>query len=503
MRAFSAMLLFSLVGCDTLWGNYITLGNFVLDGGSGTGCDAPGGCDLAGSDGPSPDLRLSGCSSDDMCGGGQPFCDLNTGLCTDTKPPVMAFPQSAPFQTTIALNNRYFLMATGDYDNDGITDIAVSGIFSGLPNANSAAPANVDVYLGNGMGGFTQDTSCSIPSNDAPVHLLTVPTANRRYNGILVATYSAHVYYCARVAGVGGTWTATLVGTSAPNGFRQLALAHNAGQATPDLIIRTSKNLFLEPIDPSTQGSVDVYRTTGTYVFNGPSSQASSTGIAWMTPIRPTNAAADYMALTWDDPTPSGPNMGRLGVEFYYTDPAFATNSQMYSSPVNMAGPYFSLFNKPLRTATVLHTTGQDPSILYTVSQQQNYLAVLYGAMVPTFTRQTPVTQWNVPGIMLPYAGDANGDGQDEIGLYTSSAGGPAVQRLQLLSYKNGTITTTPPIADITYNMDNFRGMALEYLGDSSDRRRLAKRKDLITLAENPGGSRLLIVRANLNYQFP
>src|SRR5437868_279493 len=91
MRAFSAMLLVSLVGCDTLWGNYITLGDFVLDGGSGTGCTTPGGCDMAGSDGPSPDLTLPGCSSNSMCGGTQQYCDLNTGQCTDIQPPTNAF----------------------------------------------------------------------------------------------------------------------------------------------------------------------------------------------------------------------------------------------------------------------------------------------------------------------------------------------------------------------------------------------------------------------------
>ena len=504
MRALSAMLLLSLVGCDKLWGSYIGSGDFVLDGGSSTGCDTSGTCDLAQSDAAPPDLYLPGCGKNEECiDPKNPYCDLNTGQCTSMPPSAEAFPKDAAFQTTISLSSHYVLMATGDYDGDGITDIAVSGLFTNLPNASSAIDAKVEIYIGDGLGGFKADvTMCSFPGGNAPVYLLTVPAVGKKYSGILVAAYSGNVWYCERVAGAGGTWTPTRVGSAGGTGFRQLALANNEGQANPDLIIRTGKFRYLDTAD--TSGSLDVYRANKSYVFNGPNSQASSTNISWVAPIRPKGASGDSLALTWDDPSPSGGMLGRRGTEFFYTNPGFMTNSQGYSSTLATTGTYFTLANKPLRTTTILHAQGQDPSILYTVSQNPNFVGVLYGTAVPTFSFQTPPTMWGQPGLMLPYAGDANGDGQDEIGLYSQMVpGGLANQHLQLLSYKNGMINTAQPITDIASTTDNFQAMALEYLGATDDRRRTLLRKDLIVLTDNGTSSQILIRRANLNYQFP
>lgn len=498
------MLLLSLVGCDKLWGSYIGQGDFVLDGGSTTGCANSGTCDLASSDAAPPDLYLPGCGRNEECiDPKSPYCDLNTGQCTAIPPSTEAFPGDVTFQSMIALNSRYLLMATGDYNGDGITDIAVSGLFMNLPNASSASDAKVEIYVGDGLGGFKpDDTMCSFPGGNAPVYLLTVPAPGKTYSGILVATFNGNVWYCERVAGVGGTWTPTREGSAGGMGFRQLALSNNEGQATPDLLVRTGRYRYLDPAD--TSGSLDVYRTSKPYVFNATSSQASSTNISWVAPVRPKGAKGDSMALTWDDPNPSGMTLGRYGTEFYYTNPAFMTNSQGYSSTLTTSGTYFNIANKPLRTTTVLHTQMQDPSILYTVSQNPNFVGVLYGTTVPTFTLQTAPTMWQQPGLMLPYAGDANGDGQDEIGLYSQRVPpGPNDQHLQLLSYKNGTIDTSTPITDIASTTSNFHGMALEYLGGTNDRRRTSLRKDLIVLMENGTNSQILIRRANLNYKFP
>ena len=503
MRALSAMLLLSLVGCDKLWGSYIGIGDFVLDGGV-TSCAGSDTCDLAQSDAAPPDLYLPGCGKNQDCIDPKaPFCDLNSGQCVAQQPSSEAFPKDAAFQSTIALTSRYVLMATGDYNGDGITDIAVSGIFTNLPNASSASDSKVEIYIGDGLGAFKpDDTMCSFPGGNAPVYLLTVPAVGKKYSGILVAAYAGNVWYCERVAGPGGTWTPTRVGSAGGTGFRQLALANNEAQANPDLIIRTGKFRYLDAAD--TSGSLDVYRASKSYVFNGPNSQASSTNISWVAPIRPKGAKGDSLALTWDDPSPAGATLGRLGTEFFYTNPAFMTNSQGYSSTLTTSGTFFTLANKPLRTTTVLHTQAQDPSLLYTVSQNPNFVGVLYGTTVPTFTFQTTPTMWKQPGLMLPYAGDANGDGQDEIGLYSQMVpGGISDQHLQLLSYKNGVIDTLQPITDIATTTENFHGMALEYLGGLGDRRRTLLRKDLIVIMDNGTSSQLLIRRANLNYQFP
>lgn len=504
MRALVGMLLLTLGGCDTLWASYITLGDFSVDGGVQQ-CEPSASCDLsAPSDGsaPTPDLQVTGCTSNAMCDAGNPYCDLNTGLCTAVPPSIEAFPSGAPFETIITLNNHYVLVATGDYDGDGVVDIAVSGRFSGGPNANAAAASGVEVYLGDGAGAFKIDNPCAIPNNDAPVYLLTVPTANKQYSNLLVATLGANVYSCARTVGAGGGWTATMVGNSmVPTGFKQLALARNEGQTNPDLLIRTSKFLYLETQDPSVQGSLDVRRTSAGYRFDNMPSQASSSGIVWATPLRFNGAAGDTLALTWDDPV----DMPKRGLDLYYTNPAFMTMRLNFSPPVYAAATYFPELRKPLRTTTLLRSPGQDPLLLVAVSGQPNYLGVLTGKTAGSLALQGTPTVWPQPGLMLAYAGDANDDGTDEIGLYSMALNSnPLTRRLQILSYKNNVIDTAAPILDIAYTAENVRGMALEYLGGLGDRRRSYRRKDLVALIETPGGNAQLVIRrANLNYTFP
>lgn len=504
MRALVGMLLLTLGGCDTLWANYITLGDFGLDGGVQQ-CEPSASCDLSGpSDGsePTPDLQVTGCTSSAMCDAGNPYCDLNTGLCTAVPPSIEAFPSGAPFETIITLNNHYVLMATGDYDSDGVTDIAVSGQFSGGPNATSAAASAVEIYLGDGAGGFKLDKPCAIPNSDAPVYLLTVPTANKQYSGLLVATLGANVYYCSRTPGAGGGWTAPVAGSSmVPTGFKQLALARNEGQTTPDLLIRTSKFLYLEVQDPSVQGSLDVRRTGPGYTFNNRPSQASSSGIVSATPLRFNGAVGDTLALTWDDPV----DMQKRGLDLYYTNSAFVTDRLNFTPQVYVAGTYFTELRKPLRTTALLRSPSQDPLLLVAVSEQPNYLGVFTGATAATLSLRGTPTVWPQPGLMLTYTGDANDDGTDEIGLYSMALNGNALtRRLQILSYKNNIIDTGAPILDIAYTAENVRGMSLEYLGALGDRRRSYRRKDLIALIENPtGNAQLVIRRANLNYQFP
>ena len=514
MRALVGMLLLTLGGCDTLWASYITLGDFSLDG--GLSCDVSGSCDLAQSDGPPPDLQLAGCSMNSDCSGPVPYCDLNTGQCTAVQPSAEAFPQVPPFMTSITLNRHYVLMATGDYNGDGFTDIAVSGVFNSGGNATAAMQSDVEVYIGDGLGGFKPDNNvCALPG-ESPVSLITVPAVSKVGSGLLVATFGPNIFYCGRGAGAGGTWTPNMVGRndgSGPDarmpGFKQLALVKEASRTNPDIIVRTSKNLFLESKDPADQGSFDVLRANANYTFAVPASQASSSGIGWATPVRLKNAAGDVFALNWDDPGTTGVSVSRRGVEFYDTSAGFATSpiGTGYSAPLFMAGQFFPEFTKPFRATTVLHVAGQDPSLLMTVSQQQNYLGVLYGATAPGFTVQA-MTTWAPSGLMLPYAGDATGDQLDEIGLYTMALNGnPLTRHLQLLPYKSGSIDTTNFIVDISTINDNFRAMSLDYLGDANDRRRSSLRKDLITLIENPTNannqSQLVIYRANLNKRFP
>ena len=108
-------------------------------------------------------------------------------------------------------------------------------------------------------------------------------------------------------------------------------------------------------------------------------------------------------------------------------------------------------------------------------------------------------------GLMLPYAGDANSDGRDEISVYTMALNGNALTReLALFSYRSAMVDTASPIVDITSTTEDFRAMTLDYLGKAPDRRRAALRKDLIALVDNPAGtaSHLLIRRANLNHLF-
>ncbi len=500
MRALVGMLVLALGGCDTLWASYITLGDFILDG--GMQCGSPDGCDLGGpGDGPAPDLQVTGCTSNAMCDTASPYCDLNTGQCTAVPPSIEAFPSGAPFETIITLNNHYVLLATGDYNGDGITDIAVSGQFSGGPNANNAGTSAVDIYLGDGAGKFNLDKPIDIPNSDAPVYLLTVPNG-KQYSGLLVATLGPRVYYCSRTMGANGFWSANMAGSNmVPTGFKQLALAKDENQTFPDLLIRTSRFLYLEMQDPSMQGSLDVRRTGPGYSFGGMPSQASSSGIVWATPLRFNGAAGDTLALTWDDPV----DMQKRGLDLYYTDPAFATTHLTFSPQVFTPGTYFNELKKPLRTTALLRTPAQDPLLLVAVSQMPNYLGVLTGKTALTLNLQGGTTTWPQPGLMLAYTGDANDDGTDEIGLYSMALNtNPLTRRLQILSFKDNVINVGAPILDIAYTAENVRGMSLEYLGAVGDRRRSYRRKDLIALIENPTGSAQLVIRrANLNYQFP
>jgi hypothetical protein len=223
-----------------------------------------------------------------------------------------------------------------------------------------------------------------------------------------------------------------------------------------------------------------------------------------MVPYRFPSATGDSLATTWD------PGALRPGINFEYLQTAgtFLNQGDGGTSPVDTSGaPYSQLAGAPLAALARIAISGQSlPSILFTYSQNPNTVSVLYGGLPISFAVQTPPVTVPADGILLPYAGDANGDGQDEIGLRTISPSKTlGTQHLLLLSSKKSTIDPTAPIQDISSTTENYRGMALGFLAVGTDRRFVAHRKDLIALAENPGTltSRLVVRRANLNYVFP
>ena len=166
--------------------------------------------------------------------------------------------------------------------------------------------------------------------------------------------------------------------------------------------------------------------------------------------------------------------------------------------------PFVDTGVRPFRTTALIKLPSPaQPVILNIVSQGQNWLSIQYSVGTPNFAIVNQV-QSSLGGLMLPYAGDANGDNQDEIGIYTMALGTVQPRHLQLLSAKGNTINTMP-IVDVTGGTgDSFRGMALGFLGNNRDLRTSLKLKDLIMLVEDRNAltSRLVIRRANLNYKY-
>jgi hypothetical protein len=198
------------------------------------------------------------------------------------------------------------------------------------------------------------------------------------------------------------------------------------------------------------------------------------------------------------------------GVEMHYVPPAAAemvTSGNTGSANTTGAG-FSELSNIPFAAVVPFKLKGvTDPALLYTYSNQASTVSVLSGSSAPMFKvlATKPLVAQN---ITLPYAGDADGNGQDEIGLYSIAPNNSGTRYLQLLSYTGSSkaIDTAMPIFEISSMMENYRGMALGFLAKfkNGDLRRDMNRKDLIMLVETPGaGSKLVIRRGNLNYQFP
>lgn len=453
MRTLMAMLLFALTGCDTLWAPYIE--KYSSDSATNQG-----------------------------------------------------FPRS--LEGSYQLSQPYLLMATGNYDGDasGVADVAVSGLFErDRFNVSTAYPAAVEIYVGDGQGGLKQDGSCLAAPMERVVYLLTVPTAGRAgANDILVATEDSSVFLCSKAS---GTWTSSAVKTSGGvfNGFKLLALAYNEPQGSlPDLVVRTGINQFTD--HSTTTSSLHVYRADGPNSFGKMRIPVSNAGITWVLPYRFSGAPGDSLAVTWDNP------LMNPGVNFHYIaqDSIDRNLGSGQTATANVAGtPFPELKNVAFTALASLHTL--DPveqiprtAILFTDTQDKNSVAVMYGTTVEGFGIQAQQTNLMPDGFMLPYAGDADGDMNDEIGLYTSAPNrNPLIRHLLLLSYKKNNIDIVTPIADIASSTENFRAMALEYLGDASDLRRQRQRKDLIALVEDPqkGSSRLLVRRSDLSYRFP
>lgn len=500
MRALLGMVLFSMVGCDQLWGSYVGQADLSTDG--GTVCAAPGGCDLASGelpdgalpDGsvPPPDLQPPVCSDDTACTAAPNlFCDLNTSSCVATKPPTTAFLEGQAGET-FTLLNQYMLMATGDYNGDGFGDVAVSGVFpsatGGSINATTAAAVPVEIYLGNGMGGLTKDANCPIPATEKPVYLLTIPGAKKE---LMVATFDGAVYRCSRAT---GAWVQTPVpvGGTLNSGFKQMAQISNPGPSA-DLAVRIGKS----PFPDSNSGILEIHRGNATNSYNGLKIVITTTNATWVMPFRFANATTDTIATTWDAIS------GHPGIEFHTIDAVSNMESSLGSGSTGAAnvtgGKFLELNMAPYAMLNLFHIAGQPAAILYSYSQLPNSLNVFAGGSVGALAQ---VGQKNLGvtgplGLMQAYAGDANSDTQDEIGFYTMSTNNVQITRhLQLLMYKNSAIGNA--IYDTTLNGENFRGMALETLHGSKD----PNRKDLIALIEDPvnKGSRLLVRRANLNY---
>ena len=453
MRTLMAMLLFALTSCDTLWAPYIEK-----------------------------------YSSDSATKDG--------------------FPGS--LEVSYPLGQQYMLMATGNYDGDpgGVADVAVSGLFEAdRLNPSMANPSAVEIYLGDGQGGLRLDGTCLASPMERVVYLLTVPSAARTgLDDILVATEDSSVFLCTKAS---GAWTASPIKTSGGvfNGFKLLALAYGEPQGSlPDLVVRTGINRFTDR--STTTSSLHVYRADAPNSFGKMRIPVSTADITWVLPYRFGNASGDSLAITWDNPTVNP------GVNFRYIaqDNIPRDQGSGQTAAANVTGtPFPELKNVAFTALASLHTL--DPvdetlrtSILFTDTQDKNSVAVMYGQTVEAFGIQAQQTNLMAGGFMLPYAGDADGDKNDEIGLYTAAPNrSPLIRHLMILSYKKNNINLSTPIADIANPTENFRAMALEYLGDTSDLRRQRLRKDLIALVEDPvkGSSRLMVRRSDLSYQFP
>jgi len=419
-----------------------------------------------------------------------------------------AFPST--LENSYRLSRQYMLMATGNYDGDadGVADVAVSGVFTSSDiNANVANLVPVEIYTGDGQGGLKLDGSCLDAPLQRPVYLLTVPSPGRPgAQDILVATEDSNIYLCSKAS---GAWAATAVKTFGGvfNGFKRMALAYNDPPGSdPDLAIRIGINQFTD--NSSTTGSLHVYRADGFLSFGRARIQLSPGNINWVLPYRPSGAQGDTLATTWDNAAV------HPGVEFH----SLAANNTDINQGSGQTGaadvpgvPFSELKKVPFAALAPLHQKDasadtEQNSLLFTYSQEKNSVAVLYGDTINSFSIQAQETELMPGGFMLPYAGDADGDKSDEIGLYTMAPSGNRLTRhLLLLSYKGGSIRLMNPIQDIANPAENFRAMALEYLGSASDARRQRKRKDLVALVEDPAGasSRLMVRRSDLSYQFP
>lgn len=419
-----------------------------------------------------------------------------------------AFPSR--LENSYKLGRQYMLMATGNFDGDreGVTDVAVSGVFTGSPiNPSTANPVPVEIYTGDGLGGLKLDGTCLDSPVQRPVFLLAVPVpGGSEGNDILVATEDSNVYLCSKST---GAWTSRAVKTFGGifNGFKRLALAYQEPQGSiPDLAVRTGINQFTD--NSSTTGSLHVYRADSFLSFGKARIELSTGNINWVLPYRISGAQGDSLATTWDNAS------AHPGIEFHYLAQNNVDMNQGsgQTGAANVSGTPFPELKRvpfaalaPLRTINKADGTPRT-SILFTYSQDANSVAVLYGATVGEFSIQAQQNELLPGGFMLPYAGDADGDLNDEIGLYTMAPNGnPLIRHLLIFSYKSDSIYAKNPIADIALSTENFRAMALEYLGNQSDPGKQKKRKDLIALVEDPinGSSRLLVRRPDLSYRFP
>lgn len=419
-----------------------------------------------------------------------------------------AFPSS--LENNYKLSRQYMLMATGNYDGDqeGVADVAVSGVFpSNDINANLANQVPVEIYIGDGRGGLKLDGSCLDAPLQRPVFLLTVPAPGEsKANDILVATEDSNIYLCSKSS---GAWTSRVIKTFGGvfNGFKRLSLAYQEPSGSPpDLAVRTGINQFTD--NSSTTGSLHIYRADDFLSFAKARVELSTGNINWVLPYRVSGTPGDSLATTWDNVS------AHPGIEFHYlaqnnTDMNLGSGQ---TGAANVAGTAFLELKRvpfaalaPLRTINRADMAPQT-SILFTYSQERNSVSVLFGTKPGTFSLQSQQNELMPGGLMLPYAGDVDDDMNDEIGLYTMAPNGdPLIRHLLILSYRKDSIDINNPIADIANPTENFRAMALEYLGNESDLRRQKKRKDLIALVEDPvgGSSHLMVRRSDPGYRFP
>lgn len=419
-----------------------------------------------------------------------------------------AFPSS--FETSYPLGQQYMLMATGNYDGDpdGVADVAVSGVFPGGElNASTANVAPVEFYTGDGKGGLKPDGACLASPMEKVVYLLTVPTPRQPgRNDLLIATEDSKIYRCSRTT---GGWTANEVNTFGGvfNGFKMLALADEEPQGGyPDLVVRTGINRFTD--HSTTTSSLHVYRADSFLSFGVARIAVAPGDITWVLPYRIGSAPGDSLAITWDDPPTHN------GVDFHYIAQNNTDRDQGsgLTGAADVPGTAFpELKNVSFSALAALRIASQNnlfprSAILLARTQDKNSISVLYGDTIESFGLQAQQTELLPDGFMLPYTGDADGDTNDEIIVYTTAPNSnPLVRHLLILSYKLNTINIMNPIADIANPAENFRAVALAYLGDRDDRRRQRQRRDLIVLVEDPasGRSRLMVRRSNLEYSFP